>query len=106
MNLFEVLFPDEAKDLRRLARGIRVSVRASGRADREARKVEDQVEELEDDLGFLSLVTLTLFATLHEQGMLDKRDMLKRLSQIDLVDGVEDGQVSPEALRKAFGFAE
>ena len=106
MELFDVLFPEQAERMKELSKAIRASVVTSGRAGREVRKVEDQIEELEDDIGFLSLITLTFFATLHEQGVVTKQDFLERIAQIDAVDGLVDGKVSPEALRKSFGFAE
>jgi hypothetical protein len=107
MGMYEFFFPEqaEANHLRSIASSMRTSARRSGKAGKRVSELEHRVGELEDDLDFLSLITLTLFGILNEKGLVDRRSLMDRINQVDMFDGRKDGKVSPEALRKAFGFA-
>jgi hypothetical protein len=104
MKLFEFVYPEEAKYIRELARTLQESAKRSGEKGKQVEALEERVARLEDDFGFLSLVTLTLFAELHEKGVVTRADLIGKIKEIDMFDGVKDAKVSPEALRRAFGF--
>ncbi len=107
MALFEFFYPEQAQAgyMREMASSMRTSTRRAGHSRKRVSDVEKRVAELEDDLDFLSLITLTLFSTLHEKGLVDRNSLLKKIDDIDMFDGRKDGKVEPEVFRKAFGFA-
>jgi hypothetical protein len=107
MGLYEFFFPHQAQaeSMRDMARAMRARTAGGRRETRRVRELEERVAELENDLDFLSLITLTLFYTMHEKGLIDRAKLLQRLQEIDLFDGTDDGKVSPEAFRKALGFS-
>lgn len=105
MRLFDYVYPEQAKYMRELARTLSERAKSTGEKGKQVTELKDQVAALEDDFGFLSLVTLTLFAELHEKGVVTRTDLLEKIKEIDMFDGVKDAKISPEALRRAFGFA-
>ncbi len=108
MGLFEFFLPEQAQaeHMREMASAMRAGARRAGRSGGQVSELEERVAQLEDDLDFLSLITLTLFATLHEKGLVDRNSLLQRINEIDMFDGEKDGKISPQTLRKAFGFGE
>ena len=107
MSLFEFFYPEQAQAryMREMASSMRTGARRAGHSSKRVSDLEKRVAQLEDDLDFLSLITLTLFATLHEKGQVDRNSLLKRIGEVDMFDGRKDGKISPEVFRKAFGFA-
>ncbi len=107
MGLYEFFFPHQAQaeSMRDMARAMRARNLGGRQETRRVRELEERVAELESDLDFLSLITLTLFHTMHEKGLMDRTKLLQKLQEIDLFDGADDGKVSPEAFRKALGFS-
>jgi len=103
MSLMDWFFPEqaEAQHLRSIARSMRRQERTRRRADR---KTGTALSDLEDDLGFLALTLLSLVGTLVEKGVLAEEEFAAHLARVDGLDGVEDGRLSPDALRGALGF--
>jgi len=104
MNFYNAFFPEPAtvEHVQGVARALRG---ASRRSKKHVRELEERIVELEEDLDFLSLMTLTLYAELKEKGIIDVNTLAKRIGEIDLADGTIDAGVTPKALRKAFGFS-
>lgn len=63
------------------------------------RKLAERVDQLRRDVGFLILIQALNLKTLMDKGLLPREELHARLMEIDKLDGVGDGQVSPEALR-------
>lgn len=72
----------------------------SSRAEREGRSVQrHRLEDLERDLGRVTLICRALIGMLKEQGNFDAAIFNAALDKIDAEDGVIDGQVTPEEQR-------
>ena len=113
MGLYEYFYPHKAaaRNARNIASMIRANVRKAKRSGKKVKKLQEAVAQfeevtaqLEEDLDFLILIVLTLYATLHEKGVISRDSLMQRINEIDMYDGVKDGKVSPDALRRAFGF--
>lgn len=62
-------------------------------ATRRSRELQERVDELEQELGKVTLVCLALLTILEEQGQLDELDLERAMRKLDALDGVIDGQV-------------
>jgi hypothetical protein len=101
MSLFDFFFPEQAQasHLRRMAdQGYR-SRRESARARRESSRLESRVDELEDDLGYVTLVLGGLLQALDEKGTLARKDVRAAISELDSLDGVPDGKLDINILK-------
>lgn len=96
MDTYSVLFPDSDPAATRLH-----SVARSIAASRARRRIRAKVE---DEVGALGLVLLSLVGTLVEKGVLTRDELLAHLRRVDELDGVADGKVTPEQLRVALGI--
>jgi hypothetical protein len=73
-----------------------LSARAA-RTDREARSAQrHRVDDLEREVGQLTLVCRALIGMMKEQGAFDAAVFNAALDKIDAEDGVVDGRVTPE----------
>ena len=115
MGLCEYFYMSKAtaQNARNIAAIIGANARRASRSGRKVRELQEVVKhfegvvaQLEEDLDFLILIVLTLYATLHEKGLITRDALLRRLEEIDLYDGKKDGKVTPDALRRAFGFGQ
>jgi hypothetical protein len=113
MGLYEYFYTHKAaaRNAQNIAAIIGANTRRASRSGRKLKELqevvnhfEDVVVQLEEDLDFLILIVLTLYATLHEKGLITRDALLRRVEEIDLYDGKKDGKVTPAALRHAFGF--
>ncbi len=99
MNPYEILFfpkadwpdPRRMQDIARLVRAGR------GRLKRPA--------NVNDDLGAVSLVLLSLVGTLLDKGVITRDDLLAHVRSVDRLEGVADGKITTDELRKALGLA-
>lgn len=66
-------------------------------------RLQQRVEELEDDLARVGLLTMALAKLCVEKGVLTADELNARMSEIDLADGVEDGKAPPDALEPGGG---
>jgi len=55
-----------------------------------------QLQDLEQRLSKLTLICLALWSLVQEKTGLKEEDLLERVQQIDLLDGTEDGRVTPQ----------
>ncbi len=105
MSLFDFFFPTQAAagHLRDLAKNQRLqSIRESRTRSRSAKErdaLEQRIEELEGDVGFVSLVLASLLAKLEEKGHIGREELRAVLEELDGADGVADGRLDVKALR-------
>lgn len=106
MGLTDMFFTDAstADNARAISALIRSNIRKSRRRSKDIKELYERVSALESDLDFLALITMSLFAALHEAGVVTPENVLKKIGTIDQADGVQDGKLTPEALRAALGF--
>lgn len=68
------------------------SMSTAGR--RESAEVRSGVAELEERLDRLTLICMAMWDILKEKGGLVEQELMDRMQQIDLADGVADGKVT------------
>lgn len=98
MSLFDFFFPEQAQasHLRSLASSARTrnrrNIRKTGDLDR-------RIDDLEKDLGYVSLVLGALVQQLDAKGTLSRDDLRTVLAELDELDGVKDGRLDIDILR-------
>ncbi len=114
MGLFEFFFPEwaAAEHLRTLAESKRREFRARHRRrfprpEKRAGLVERgdperRIEALEEDLGFLSLLLFGILEELQEKGTVAREDVIARMAELDTLDGVRDGRLNVQVLRRLY----
>jgi hypothetical protein len=60
-------------------------------------KLQQRVEQLEEDLARMGLVSFALAKLCVDKGVVTREELEARMLEIDLSDGVEDGKAAPEA---------
>ncbi len=98
MSLFDFFFPQQAQaqQLRRLASGQQASSRRRSRTDA---RLEARMANLEDDLGYVTLILGSILNTLDEKGLVTRSDVKSALASLDELDGVADGRLDINILR-------
>jgi hypothetical protein len=66
-------------------------------------RLQQRVEQLEDDLARVGLVTMALAKLCVDKGVLTLDELNAQMSEIDLADGVEDGRAPPDAMPSGGG---
>ena len=110
MSLFDILFPEQAQaeHLRTLAETSRqqmamLSARQYAedlerrQAIRLNSKTDDRVAELENELAQSALVIEALVTLLEEKKLVTREELRARSAEVDAVDGVADGRITPAA---------
>ena len=72
---------------------------AAGKAASKAARMLLRVKELEDRLDKLTLICMGMWSFLAESNKVTEEDLIKRVTQIDLEDGVADGKVTKQVAR-------
>ncbi len=85
-----------AKELDRIDERMRRIRSSNARSAGDAR---ERIEELEDDLGRLSLLVHALAEACVRQGVLSREQITSIADEIDLLDGCADGKLAPSSLR-------
>ena len=83
-------------------RAVRTAGEASstaGKAASKASRTSLRVKELEDRLDKLTLICMGMWSLLAESNKVTEEDLIKRVTQIDLEDGVADGKVTKQVAR-------
>ena len=92
------LFPRQAT-----TRDLKILEKRLAEKSRSARKrrvnINKRIDELEEELARMTLLCRTLSDVIVEKGMIDLPELFERMNQIDLEDGVADGQVTPKRKR-------
>lgn len=101
MSFFDFFFPEQAQatHLRTLARKSHFDRRRASRQSTSLSALEKRVEELEGDLGTVSLLLGSLMAQLEENGHLDRSDLRELIEEFDAADGKVDGRLDINVLR-------
>ena len=101
MSLYDFFFPEQAQasHLRKLAEGSRSSRRRARQERRTIGELEKRIDDLEQDLGFVSLLLASMMAKLDESGTLSRADLKAAMQELDSVDGVSDGRLDISVLR-------
>ncbi len=102
MGLFEFILPEvaEAEHLKTISRQMRhMSVqRSSSRA--ESRRSAD----IEEDLGVVSLILLSLVKKLIEKGVITREELFSHIKELDALDGIKDGKLDINVFRGVMGL--
>ncbi len=100
MSLFDFFFPEEAQaaHLRRLAdsqaRSNTHNRIANARAQASAATTQRRIEELENELGQMTILVESLLECIEEQGLLSRKQLAQKIGEIDARDGVIDGRIT------------
>ncbi len=85
-----------AQELNRMEDRVRQMRSSSARSDTNLR---NRIDELEDDIGRLSLLTHALAEACVRKGVFNREEIAAVADELDLLDGRADGRLDPEALR-------
>ena len=78
-------------------------MRSRSRAHRNARRRDaTERDEIEDDVGFLTLTLMGLIRSLVDKGLITRDQLQAEIQALDLTDGEADGRLDPDAAREAF----
>ena len=73
-----------------------------GRSDRRARsRTATRIGELEDDIGYLSLVLGALLQQMDVKGVISREDIQQAMTKLDSYDGEQDDKLDVDVLRSA-----
>ena len=109
MDGFDFMFPEqaEASHLRAISNQLRIAKWSRDRQNRARRrdsaKATADIDELRDDVQFLSMVVLALVKRGTETGTLSVADLADLFDEIDGLDGTADGGLDVGVLRGALG---
>jgi len=68
-------------------------------ARRRNRQTDDRIDDLENEVAELALLSRVLLTMLHESNVIDPNQFGEVMRRIDAEDGVIDGKITPEADR-------
>ncbi len=109
MDFFDFMFPEqaEATHLRSISNQLRSNALARNRNARSAGQAAAgttaELEELQGDVRFLSMVLLAVVKRLSEEETLSVADLADLFDEIDGLDGTADGGLDVNVLRGALG---
>ncbi len=72
-------------------------------ASRSRVKINDRLEEFEDDLGRMALLCRALAEVCIRKGVLTHNDLAAMIGEMDMADGVQDGKLDPKKIRPSRG---
>lgn len=101
MSFFDVFFPEQAQaaHLRSIAEQSRHSRRRASRSAADIKSLESRIDELESDLGFVSLLLASVMGQLEERGSLSRDDLRELMREFDDADGKDDQRLDINVLR-------
>jgi hypothetical protein len=62
--------------------------------------LEDRVNQLEDDLGRVALLTRALMDAVLKKGLISQVELAEMMTKVDLSDGTRDGKLDLSTLRQ------
>jgi hypothetical protein len=71
----------------------------NSRSSRSDANLRDRIDELEDDIGRLSLMMHALAEACVRKGVFSREEIASIADELDLLDGQADGKLDPAALR-------
>jgi hypothetical protein len=93
------LFLSPQKDPERIRR---LSRKIASRSKKE--KSGSALKRTRDDLGFLALSVLALVKLLERKGVVSEQEFQNWIMSLDTMDGLADGKIDTDQLRRALGF--
>jgi len=72
---------------------------STGQPASEARQAERRARDVEARLEKLTLICMAMWSLIQEKTNLTEEELIERVKQIDLLDGKEDGRVTPQVAR-------
>ena len=100
MGLFDFLFPPNASSnhnsLKRIADQQKWK---SLKNDHVVARLEDRIDELENDFMTLTPSLASLLDTINEKGLITRDEVKEKMSQLDDLDGLKDGKLPVSLLR-------
>ena len=105
MDLFDFFFPEqaEAAHLRQISSNLSRGQHSTRAAADTARRAVDELADLRSDVAFLTLVITAMLRRLAENETMSLADVADLLGEIDGLDGLPDGGLSPGVLRGMLG---
>lgn len=103
MSLFDFFFPEQAaaSHLRRMADRQARNDRLNRTIDvGMSSNLEGRIEELERDVGILSLVLASVKEVANENGAVSREEIKQQIDDLDVLDGFKDGKLDAKFLRK------
>ena len=97
MGLYEWFFPEiaAAEHLRTIA----YRKRTPRRTNVGSRKTAKRVDDLEEDLGYITLILGAILQKLDEKGTVTREEIRTVMADLDEVDGVQDGRLDINILK-------
>ena len=89
-----------ASHLRRMADRQERQSRIDRIHDQSQTNIESRVDELENDLGTVSLVLAALIEAANDNGSISREQIKKIIDELDVLDGFKDGRLNSAFLRK------
>ena len=83
-------------DVQELQRG---QQRSERRRSRNVRNHDKRIQDLEEDLGYITLVLTSMLAMLDEKGTVTHQEVKELMAGLDELDGVKDGRLNVDVLR-------
>ncbi len=107
MSLFEYIFADEIKlqQLRDISKTLKNQQIFERGREKRLKKEQEKSDEINDDIGLLSLLMITVIKKLIDKGVITEQELLGELLEIDQLDGLKDGQLDINVLRGSVGLA-
>jgi len=98
MSLYNFFFPQQATadHLQQLARAQR---QKSRQESRQSKFQDERIDEMEMDLGYVSLILGALLQKVDEKGVLSRAEVRETMAALDEIDGVKDGKLDINILR-------
>ena len=78
----------------------RIQRRSERRRSRNARNHSKRIQDLEEDLGYVTLVLSSMLVTLDEKGTITHQEVQGLMAGLDELDGVKDGRLNVDVLRR------
>ena len=102
MSLFDFLFPQQAaaSHLRRMADKQRRDERINRIRNAANENLERRIEELEHDVGILSLALAAILDSANEKEVISRDEIRDKIFELDVLDGFRDGKLDVSVLRK------
>ena len=98
MSLYDFFFPEQAR-----AQHLRTLTQQGDASrwnlERRTGQLDDRIDSLESDLGYVTLVLGSLLESLDEKGVLTRDDVKSVVTKLDAIDGVSDGRLDINFLR-------
>lgn len=102
MSFFDFFFPDQAQaaHMRRLADSTSLANTqariARARINHNQSSSDKRIDELESEVGQLTIIIEALLESISDKGILSREDIARKIGEIDSRDGVIDGRITKQ----------